>query len=63
VIILATVALFMRLARSSELVVIRAAGRSAMGSLMAPVAVAAIVGLLSIMVLQPDRGCLLQAVQ
>ena len=53
VIILATVALFIRLARSSELVVIRAAGRSAMGSLMAPVAVAAIVGLLSIMVFNP----------
>ncbi len=53
VIVLATVALFVRLARSSELVVVRAAGRSALRSLAAPVVVAAIIGGLSVTMLNP----------
>ncbi|MEM6480620.1 MAG: LPS export ABC transporter permease LptG [Pseudomonadota bacterium] len=53
VVILAGVALFMRLARSSELVVVRAAGRSALRSLLAPVSVAAMIGILSITVMNP----------
>ena len=44
--LLATVALFVSLARSSELVVTRAAGRSALKTLMSPVAVAFIIGLM-----------------
>ena len=53
VVILAAVALFLRLARSSELVVVRAAGRSALRSLMAPVTVAALIGFFSITVFNP----------
>ncbi|MEM6610560.1 MAG: LptF/LptG family permease, partial [Pseudomonadota bacterium] len=53
VVILSGVALFLRLARSSELVVVRAAGRSALRSLMAPVSVAALIGVLAISVLNP----------
>ncbi|MEM1352579.1 MAG: LPS export ABC transporter permease LptG [Pseudomonadota bacterium] len=53
VVILSAVALFMRLARSSELVVVRAAGRSALRSLLAPVSVAILIGLLAIAVLNP----------
>lgn len=53
VIILATVALFVRLARSSEMVVVRAAGRSALRSLVAPSLVAALIGLISITMFNP----------
>ncbi len=53
VVVLATVALYMRLARSSELVVVRAAGRSALRSLAAPVGVAAAIGIISITVFNP----------
>ena len=53
VLILASVALFLRLARSSELVVLRAAGRSALKGLIAPVAVAALIGLVSVTMLNP----------
>lgn len=53
IIILASVALFVRLARSSELVVVRAAGRSALSSLMAPMTVAAMIGILSVTMLNP----------
>lgn len=53
VVILATVALFVRLARSSELVVVRAAGRSALHTLLAPLTVAAVIGALSITMLNP----------
>lgn len=53
VMILATVALFVRLARSSELVVVRASGRSALRSLLAPVTVAALIGILSITMFNP----------
>ena len=53
VMILAAVALFLRLARSSELVVVRAAGRSALRSLLAPVTVAAVIGILAITLFNP----------
>ena len=46
VMILASVALFLRLARSSEMVVLRASGRSALRGLLAPAAVALAIGLL-----------------
>ncbi len=53
VMILSTVALFLRLARSSELVVVRAAGRSAWRALFAPVMVAALIGIVTITLLNP----------
>lgn len=53
VMILATVALFLRLARSSELVVVRATGRSALKALAAPVTVAALIGVITITVFNP----------
>jgi len=53
VMILATVALFLRLSRSSELVVVRAAGRSALKGLGAPVTVAALIGIVTITMLNP----------
>ena len=45
IMILGTVALFVALARSSELVVMRAAGRSALRGLAAPILVAFLVGI------------------
>lgn len=51
--ILAAVALFLSLARSSELIVIRAAGRSALRMLAAPVAAAVAIGLLAVGVFDP----------
>lgn len=53
VIILSAVTLFLRLARSSELVVVRAAGRSALRTLAAPLVMAAMIGGLAITVLNP----------
>ncbi|HPE25788.1 LPS export ABC transporter permease LptG [Albidovulum sp.] len=53
IVILATVGLFLALARSSELVVIRAGGRSALVTLMAPVVTAALIGALAVAVLNP----------
>lgn len=53
IMILATVVLFIGLARSSELVVTRAAGRSALKALMAPVAVALVIGALAVTMLGP----------
>ncbi|GAB4283539.1 MAG: LPS export ABC transporter permease LptG [Roseovarius sp.] len=53
VVVLASVALFVRLARSSELVVVRAAGRSALRSLLAPLAVAGLIGVLAVTMLNP----------
>ncbi|XDA99604.1 LPS export ABC transporter permease LptG [Sulfitobacter sp. LCG007] len=50
---LATVALFIGLARTSELVVTRAAGRSAIRALFAPVAVALVAGGLAVTMLNP----------
>jgi lipopolysaccharide export system permease protein len=51
--ILATIALFLSLARTSELVVTRAAGRSALVTLMAPVVTAALIGTLAVAALNP----------
>lgn len=47
------IALFLALARSSELVVVRASGRSGLRFLLAPVAVAFVVGLFAVAVLDP----------
>jgi lipopolysaccharide export system permease protein len=52
-IILGAVALFLRLSRSSELVVLRAAGRSALRGLMGPVCVALLIGILGVAVGNP----------
>jgi len=51
--IFATIALFLKLARTSELVVTRAAGRSAIRSLIAPVIAAALIGGTLIMLVNP----------
>ncbi len=53
VVILATLALFLSLSRSSEMVVTRAAGRSALRTLLAPLIVAALIGLAAVAVLNP----------
>ncbi len=53
VVILATIALFLNLARKSELVVTRAAGRSALRSLASPVIVAFLLGALSVATVNP----------
>lgn len=53
VMVLAAVALFLGLARSSELVVIRAAGRSALRMLVAPVSVAFLIGAIMVAVGNP----------
>lgn len=53
IIILATLALFLGLARSSELVVTRAAGRSALKSLVAPVLAAFFIGIIAVAALNP----------
>jgi len=53
IVVLAAVALFMALARSSELVVVRAAGRSGLRFLIAPVLTALVCGLLAVAVLNP----------
>ncbi len=53
VMILATVSLFVRLSRTSELVVVRAAGRSALGGLAAPITVAAMIGIITVTMFNP----------
>ena len=53
IVILATIVLFISLARSSELVVTRAAGRSAMRALVAPVLVALVIGVVAVGMLNP----------
>ncbi|QFT63383.1 LPS export ABC transporter permease LptG [Roseivivax sp. THAF30] len=53
VMILSSVALFLALARSSELVVTRASGRSGLVALAGPILVALVVGLISVAVLNP----------
>ncbi len=53
VMILATIALFLALARSSELVVARAAGRSGLTVLAAPLIVALIIGALTVAMMNP----------
>ncbi len=52
-VVLATIILFLGLARTSEMVVTRASGRSAIRSLAAPVATALILGVLGVAVLNP----------
>ncbi len=51
--VIATVTLFLNLARSSEIVVARAAGRSAMRSLLAPLTVTVLIGFFTVGVLNP----------
>lgn len=53
VMMLASVALFLALARSSEMVVTRAAGRSALRALVAPVVTAALIGAFAVAVVNP----------
>ncbi len=53
IVILATLMMFLGLARSSELVMARAAGRSGMKNLLAPVVVALVFGLLLVSVFNP----------
>lgn len=53
IVILATIALFISLARSSEMVVTRAAGRSALRALVAPVVVAFLIGIMAVGMLNP----------
>ncbi len=53
VMIVATIALFLGLSRSSEMVVTRAAGRGALRAMVPPLMVSLIIGLLSIAILNP----------
>ncbi len=53
IMILATIALFLALSRSSEMVVTRAAGRSALRAMAAPLTVALMIGILSVGMLNP----------
>ncbi len=53
IVILAAIALFIGLARSSELVVVRASGRSAMITLFSPILVAVLLGLVSVSTFNP----------
>ena len=53
IVILSTLALFLSLARSSELVVIRASGRSALVAAMAPVIAAMLLGVAALLVVNP----------
>lgn len=52
-VILATLLLFLSLSRSSEMVVTRAAGRPALLTLMAPAAVVALIGVVSLLAINP----------
>ena len=54
IVLLATVAFFIGLSRSSELVAARAAGRSGLHALFAPIAVVLIVGTLATTTLRPS---------
>lgn len=53
ILIIAAIALFLALARSSELVVVRAAGRSGLRFLVTPVLAALAIGILTVAVLNP----------
>lgn len=53
IMILSSIALFLSLSRSSEMVVTRAAGRSALRALLAPLAVALMIGLFALAILNP----------
>ncbi len=52
-VILATLVLFLSMARTSELVVVRASGRSALKSAASPVTVAILIGVLGLLVINP----------
>lgn len=53
IMIIATIALFLGLARSSEMVVTRAAGRSALRALLAPLVMALLIGIVAVSVMNP----------
>ena len=53
IMILAAIALFLSLARSSEMVVTRAAGRSALNALVAPLLVTLMIGIMAVGMLNP----------
>jgi lipopolysaccharide export system permease protein len=53
IMIMAAIAMFLALARSSELVVVRAAGRSGLSFLVAPVVTALLIGAFAVAVLNP----------
>lgn len=53
IMILTTISMFLGLARSSELVVARASGRSALRSLLSPLIVAALIGVFTLVVFNP----------
>lgn len=53
IMMLAAIALFLQLARNSELVAIRAAGRSALATLAAPAVAALVIGMFAVSVLDP----------
>ena len=53
IIIITSIAVFLGLARSSELVVVRASGRSGLRFLLAPVITALLIGMLSVAVFNP----------
>lgn len=53
IMVLATVSMFLGLARSSEMVVTRAAGRSALRALVAPLAVTLVIGAIAVGVFNP----------
>ncbi|NDR54959.1 LPS export ABC transporter permease LptG [Aliiruegeria sabulilitoris] len=53
IVMLSTLALFLSLARTSELVVIRAAGRSAIRAIIAPVMAAFMIGVLGVVIMNP----------
>ncbi len=53
IMIIATIALFLGLSRSSEMVVTRAAGRSALRALVPPLTMALIIGILAVAVFNP----------
>jgi lipopolysaccharide export system permease protein len=53
IMIIATIALFLGLSRSSEMVVTRAAGRSAVRALMSPLAMALLIGVIGVAIINP----------
>lgn len=61
IVVLSAIALFIGLARSSELVVVRAAGRSGLRFLLAPVCTALLVGLIAVSVLNPFVAAMTRA--
>jgi len=53
IVVFSTLSMFLRLARTSELVVIRAAGRSALRALVAPCIMAIVIGVFAVSVINP----------